>query len=363
MALLYVLGLIAACAHTAFVRAIANGAANIPGLTTYTSIATVVEVVVKHNRWPPLSQPDYEQLISNGGNLIGAMESEDELAVTFFRGKSGTIQSPYINYPKDLENWGYRYDSEGNNDFHFGTGPDIGDAMRGLGVDYTMAIHGGTTFGSCWKHNQPVTRNGKTYRPTQAVFSQVINVEHGLLVGWQKFGPKYMGARQQPPVTGNALPELRAWADIIFLEWLNRAQTRNADASKLKYIVSGQIQNLETERILQRILDVDDVRARCRRFKWDNRKEYGVETDEAKALLASQNGRGAALLLIRHKGTFGSRTAIEKVTFWCGGESNERDIHLLFTVKKRTEANGFLDKAERRAPRHIITGAPFTPTA
>lgn len=56
-----------------------------------------------------------------------------------------------------------------------------------------------------------------------------------------------------------------------------------------------------------------------------------MESDEGKVLLASENGRGAALLLIQHKKEFGSTTSIEGVTFWCSGRSGP--LNLMFHVK------------------------------
>jgi hypothetical protein len=64
-------------------------------------------------------------------------------------------------------------------------------------------------------------------------------------------------------------------------------------------------------------------------------------------LIASPNGRSAALILITHKSDFGEHTVIGSVTAWCqedkneepgsedsGGEQSSWDIHLLFTYKK-----------------------------
>ena len=98
--------------------------------------------------------------------------------------------------------------------------------------------------------------------------------------------------------------------------------------------------NDETEDILQRVLNLPKDKAakkQCASYKWENRREFTMETDEGRALLSSPNGRGAALILIRHKATFGDFTTIDKVTFWCGSIGEDWELHLMFHVKKQAE--------------------------
>ena len=82
--------------------------------------------------------------------------------------------------------------------------------------------------------------------------------------------------------------------------------------------------------MLQRFLGVPDVKAACGGFKWRNRREWDMSSEEARALLGSPNGRDAGLMLITHKWVFGNAATISKVTFWCG----RRELHPLFTVKR-----------------------------
>ena len=44
---------------------------------------------------------------------------------------------------------------------------------------------------------------------------------------------------------------------------------------------------------------------------------FTSDTDQFKALLASPNGVGAALLLIQHKFAFGPSATINALTVWC----------------------------------------------
>jgi hypothetical protein len=64
---------------------------------------------------------------------------------------------------------------------------------------------------------------------------------------------------------------------------------------------------------------------------WEKKKEWGMNTNEGKVLLASPNGRGAALTLIKHKGTFGVGTRIDRVAVWCS-KKNVLELNWVFFV-------------------------------
>ena len=221
--------------------------------------------------------------------------------------------------------------------------------MNDLGINTRMDTEGGPTYCYGYKHTTETTHNGITYRvstqisilllsvlmltftqPTQAVFSTILNIDDGVLIGWHKFGPKHMGLRQNPPVT--ILPELKNWSDIAFLKWLALCRRRNRPVQPLKYIISAEVTNSETGPILQQILGVNNVKANCGRWRWRDRKVYTMDTPEGKALLGSPNGRGAALILIQHKNYFGVTTTISHVTFWCGAK-DDWEVHLMFHVQ------------------------------
>jgi hypothetical protein len=166
-------------------------------------------------------------------------------------------------------------------------------------------------------------------QPTRALFASIFNVDYGLMIGWHKFGPAFMGPAQNPPVT--LLSQLKRWSDVAFLGWQYQAQRRGRDGSDLRYIVSADITNTETGPILQRCLGVADVKANCRSYRWANRREWNWDTDEFKAIISSPNGRGAALMLIQHKYLFGQRSYISKASMWCGGN----ELHLMYWVVRQ----------------------------
>jgi len=83
------------------------------------------------------------------------------------------------------------------------------------------------------------------------------------------------------------LPKLRRWSDIAFLGWLGLAWKHQKNFTNLKCIISANVQNKETSQILQYILYVDDVEASCKDYDWINRKEWGMQTPQGKALVGS----------------------------------------------------------------------------
>ena len=69
----------------------------------------------------------------------------------------------------------------------------------------------------------------------------------------------------------------------------------------------------------------------CSQIPWDKKATFDASSDEGKALLASPNGRGAALMLITHKSTFGANRYIDQVTVWC----EESQLNFMFRVHEK----------------------------
>jgi hypothetical protein len=156
-----------------------------------------------------------------------------------------------------------------------------------------------------------------------------MNAAQGLMVSWSRYGPAYMGPRQQPPV--HILPALKNGYDIAFLKWRDFAQDRSAN---LKYFIASNIVNAETLALISRATDLE-IPHDCELMDWDARRTFLPSHEEYKVLIASQNGRAAALLLIAHKAVFGEHTVIESADVWCEGDSEEMmDVNMLFTYKK-----------------------------
>jgi hypothetical protein len=147
-----------------------------------------------------------------------------------------------------------------------------------------------------------------------------------------KYGPAYMGKQLQPPVT--VLPHLKAWHDIAFLQHKAVAKAKHADLSNLNYVISSHVANKESFEILNWATGLDlDIFGSA--IPWDKRIEWDSNSDEFKAILASPNGRGVALLLITHKSTYGQLTHVSKITAWCSSiNPDDEQINLLFDIAK-----------------------------
>ncbi|KAF2662597.1 hypothetical protein K491DRAFT_686477 [Lophiostoma macrostomum CBS 122681] len=231
----------------------------------------------------------------------------------------GTAESVFNNYPDDLTKWGYTFDTEAGEAFESGTGPEIDDAMRSLGIRYDEFDDDGPNYVTGWYHSKQTMHNNVVYPPTQARFRTIVNPEGGLIVGWLKYGLKFMGANLNPRVT--QIPEFKNWADVAHLSWEIMCRMVGRDARNLRYIVSADIYNSETEALIAHSLQstwTDDWKdTMCKRWEWKNKVEWDSSSEQFEVLLASPNGRGAAFMLIQHKSFYGEKRTIDKVTFWC----------------------------------------------
>jgi hypothetical protein len=212
-------------------------------------------------------------------------------------------------------------------------GPHLEEAYTALGIDSKKTAQGGPNVPIGWNHKKQTKHDGITYEPTQAQFFTIVNVEDGVLVGWYKYGPFHTGQQQVPKVT--VLPKLKDWADIAFLKWKSQAEKHNKPLNNLKYIFSAMVANSQSNAVLGRALghgkDFDDDEHCSEIEGWERKKEWGLNTDEGKVLLASPNGRDAALTLIKHKGTFGVGTRIDRVAVWCS-KKNDWELNWVFFV-------------------------------
>ncbi|KAH7117562.1 hypothetical protein B0J11DRAFT_591861 [Dendryphion nanum] len=295
--------------------------------------------ITKRTHHDPMSDENWDKAVNYGCNLVGAMSVKDEQAAGFFGNTAGTCQSAFVTQEIYRE-WGYTRDLSPTMDFRAGLGPDLGTELKRLKINRRPDDQGGPMVATGWSHSRETIHDGITYPAstlqqdkTRAYYSTIYNVDDGLLVGWKKYGPDYMGQKQDPPVT--ILPKLKRWSDVVFADWMRLAKVRSKDPANLKYIMSAGIVNGETIAMLQRIYNVHDFDKRCQDFQHSRPMAMGMP--EAKALLSSPNGRGAALLLIQHKAVFGDYTGIKTVWFWCSGYPGYWDLNLMFEVDKRTE--------------------------
>ena len=92
----------------------------------------------------------------------------------------------------------------------------------------------------------------------------------------------------------------------MFLEYQDEAQKQGHDITKLQYVYRSVAQNKETKRVVKSILRSVGIES-GRPHAWPGRN-FGMDTDEGKAILATPNGVGVAWLLFQHKEQFGRKT-------------------------------------------------------
>ncbi|KAF2686368.1 hypothetical protein K458DRAFT_387377 [Lentithecium fluviatile CBS 122367] len=267
--------------------------------------------------------------------MIG-MATPESVAARFVRPEHSheTTTSASTNM-QSFQEWGYSTERGGEAAISVGMGPDLDVPLQSLIIDPKMVSEEGKTILVRWKHYRATTHDEVDYSPTRAQFRTLFNVNQGVIIAWNEFGPKHMGSQQHPPVT--TLPQLRNRADIVFLNWQCIVQERHQSLGRLRYIFSADVENSHTKDAIARLLGERLDGTACQRYLWDNRKKFLPEDEGYRSLRASPNGRGAALLLITHKATFGQRKMIESVQLWCAHTGGQ--INLLLTVKEHEEGD------------------------
>ncbi|KAK7419609.1 hypothetical protein QQX98_003200, partial [Neonectria punicea] len=106
------------------------------------------------------------------------------------------------------------------------------------------------------------------------------------------------------------------------------------NVNTVKHIVQARIANEDTEKILERVLDLSGGTSAI--GDWDNRLTIDVKRNpnEFYAILGSPNGSGGAYFLLTHKAKLGIRT-IDTVDIFKGLDD---DIILWFPVTIPTPA-------------------------
>jgi hypothetical protein len=104
------------------------------------------------------------------------------------------------------------------------------------------------------------------------------------------------------------LPDVRAWSDVIFLEWETQAQASGQDIKGLKYVVRFEVANKDTVAIV--IQGVGPLNT----IKWPG-KTIPMSDERGQAILGTPNGVGVAYLLATHKAQMGQKT-VESVQVW-----------------------------------------------
>jgi hypothetical protein len=183
-----------------------------------------------------------------------------------------------------------------------------------------------------YNHNNRFFLDEIRRQPTEAAFTNRVIRTSGFLVAFANHGPDYFVGN-----SGKAVPELKHWSDIAYLQWTDPAVVAAPGSGELKYVLRYAIENDATISIFNKILE--QYRQAGKKVKdWEPKwtgVDFAADSKQAQALLGTPNGYGVAWLLIQHKDKklLGHKT-VEKVTlFYTDREKRLSQPSLLFHLK------------------------------
>ncbi|KAF1917613.1 hypothetical protein BDU57DRAFT_537270 [Ampelomyces quisqualis] len=248
------------------------------------------------------------------------MAGDEKRAGNSFKPPKESGESDYQN-TNDLKKWGYGA-AAWDDYYDLDASLPIKRVLAGLNVDTRTLSEGGNNRCMQLEHKNEVTIDGTTYQPTAAYFTTVFNPTEGVIIAWGSYGAKYQGSKQDPPI--NVLPKLQNWSDIAWLQWV---QIAGDMAKNLRFVFRSPVANTEAQWLISRALE----RSGKQLSTWPG-VEFGMDTDEGKAILSSPNGSGVAYLLLTHKRQLG-RKIISKVTVFADdGKKQPRPPSLIYHV-------------------------------
>ncbi|KAF2249437.1 hypothetical protein BU26DRAFT_457490 [Trematosphaeria pertusa] len=243
------------------------------------------------------------------------MYASDKDAGQYFKPKREAAQSPFENYPDDLNTW-YWHNVPSNKiagymfELHWTYGVDR--ALGALGVSDRSTLDGGDNeIIQCDHYNQDENAEDvskqryrvedKEYRVTGARFVFSINSAQGVLIAMDRLSPKHAAQKRNPPIPDSGLPPIQQFSDVAWLFWTTLGGNNNNNRP-IRYFMSITITNGETEAVIAKALNDNGLTLGPwpgHFFEWD--------TDEFKAILGTSNGQGFGYLLVEHKAQLGNR--------------------------------------------------------
>ena len=123
------------------------------------------------------------------------------------------------------------------------------------------------------------------------------------------------------------LPDIRAWSDVVFLEWQAQAQDNGHDVQGLKYVFRYEVVNPNT------VVIVEQATGRLRRSLWPG-LTFPMSDERGRAILGTPNGAGVAYLLATHKEQLGDKTIESVQVWWYPNEVNFLRVYILYIAFK-----------------------------
>ncbi|EUC44805.1 hypothetical protein COCMIDRAFT_5938 [Bipolaris oryzae ATCC 44560] len=252
---------------------------------------------------------DYTTAVSKGHVLLTLMRATDHEAALLLNSPLQTAQTTFLS-PSALSHWGYE-----RTPFTLPSSSPLYPLQHSLGVSPST----NTPIGH--SHLDSGVRNGIYVPVTWAKFNTVINGAAGMIVAVDNESPSQIllreGCEKGGKGRGGALPELRYWSDVVFLQW----QIIAGGNANLRFVVRLGITNAATLDILGRVLRKDGVVDEERTVGLERNVVWRVQEDEESvaAILGTPNGSGVARLLMHHKRELGHKVVEEvRLVGWKG---------------------------------------------
>ncbi|EMD94635.1 hypothetical protein COCC4DRAFT_147813 [Bipolaris maydis ATCC 48331] len=275
------------------------------------------------------SPSEWATYTTKGGALMCGLTGSDETAGSLLQDTRNprSAASPFTSDLKsELSAWHWRSVNPSSFSCSFSTHWGFPHAMRSLGLSGTSATQGGDNHCYRIEHWEPDMQDehgnqvpainqwysvpgvGRQYRATKAHYEFAINPRGGALFGLFLESPQsaartlWYAGKRSPNLED--LPALRAFSDILWGYWVRD----NAHVGNVRFLFMIGISNDVTNRLIASALrDVQQTLG-----EWPG-TEFGMGTEQGKALLGSPNGAAFAYFLMQHKAQLGQKI-ITKVT-------------------------------------------------
>ena len=258
---------------------------------------------------PPASADDFAKAVAKGCNLLYMIRASPSDALTRMQQNPALkslhdSQSPWTNAGalatygwtviKNNVNWAYMGIKEVTDELKI----DTTDSKANLNVQLLQ--------------NKAVTVEGKAYAISGGTYDQAINVAAGLVIPYYIYSPAHEAKGAGPIVP------LAQYSDVLFLEYSKLAGRAKpeADMKGLNWMLFLNVENVDTWALVLTAL-------KNRKMDYWPGTEFTMDTDEGKALLASQVGAPLGWMLVQHKDAFGRRTVVKVRVFRNKGMTNQ----------------------------------------
>ncbi|KAK6434860.1 hypothetical protein LTR95_008958 [Oleoguttula sp. CCFEE 5521] len=153
------------------------------------------------------------------------------------------------------------------------------------------------------------------YAVSKGTYNQFMNIKQGLVIPYYIYSPQHeMSANK---IQGKAVA-LSRYSDILFLYWKKLCnRTTKFVPCPLKYFLFLNIENQQTWSTVVTVLGSNKL------TEWPG-QTFDMNSDQGKALLATQIGNPLAWLLIQHKEAFGNQI-VTKVQVFKNTGATSRD--------------------------------------